>query len=489
MNPAVADPHANVKSEDRLRVGTLVYTKLGLVSLFAFLLWGDFCFTLMEHVVPAILPLRFKDLDAPNWVIGLILTTIPNLMNMVLNPVISFRSDRFRSRWGRRIPFLVCATPFVCIFLVLLGYSEQIGRWTHRAILQSQGSEFTVILVVIAVLMIGFKFFDLFISSVYYYLFNDVVPAAFLARFLALFKMVGIGAYAFFSFFLYKYATTHMAEIFLGVAVLYLVGFSVMCWRVKEGEYPPPPPNVGNQSGFVAAAKTYGRECFTHRFYWYFFLANSCSAMGWAVTGVYDVLLATEVIGMPLDLYGKVNGIWMIIALVLLFPAGLLADKLHPLRVFLTGWVLTLLVTPLTILFLFNLSRFPKDQHIPIWITLLLIAAPLRLLSGASELPMYMRLLPKERYGQFASANALIRSVVTIAGGIGCGLFLDYAKRFGASPGDCYRFVPVWNVLFFSLTVFFLFLLHREWKRLGGMKSFEPPAVDASSSPVSLSGT
>ena len=42
--------------------GTLSYTKAGLFVLFAWLLWGDFCFTMMETVVPSIMPLKMKAL-------------------------------------------------------------------------------------------------------------------------------------------------------------------------------------------------------------------------------------------------------------------------------------------------------------------------------------------------------------------------------------------------------------------------------------------
>jgi len=51
-------------------VGTLSYTKVGLVWLFVWLLWGDFCFTLMEAVIPSIVPLKLKELGAPNWLMA-----------------------------------------------------------------------------------------------------------------------------------------------------------------------------------------------------------------------------------------------------------------------------------------------------------------------------------------------------------------------------------------------------------------------------------
>jgi hypothetical protein len=50
----------------------LTYTKAGLFVLFSWLLWGDFCYTLMEAVVPSILPLKLKGLGCSNWLMGLI---------------------------------------------------------------------------------------------------------------------------------------------------------------------------------------------------------------------------------------------------------------------------------------------------------------------------------------------------------------------------------------------------------------------------------
>ena len=122
-SPPEQDPHSDVHNPSRFKVGTLIYSKAGLITLFLFLLWGDFCFTLMETVVPSIMPLKLNAMGASNWALGLIVTTIPNLMNTAINPFISFRSDRFRSKWGRRIPFLAGATPFLVVFLILLGYA------------------------------------------------------------------------------------------------------------------------------------------------------------------------------------------------------------------------------------------------------------------------------------------------------------------------------------------------------------------------------
>lgn len=476
-HPAPSGAGTDAKSPDRFKVGTLSYTRAGLITMFLYLLWGDFSFTLMETVVPSIMPMKFNSLGAPNWVLGLILTTIPNLMNTVINPFVSFRSDRFRSRWGRRIPFLACATPFLVIFLIFLGYSEPIAHWIQRAFLGGGEANLTLILVVIGVFMVCFQFFNLFITSIYYYLFNDVVPDAFLARFMALFRMVGTGAGAFYNFFVLKYAESHMQEIFLFSGLLYLVAFVVMCWKVKEGDYPPPPPNLDHRTGFVSNLKTYATECFTHRFYWFFFLGNTCFAMTW-VSGVYHLLVATRVIGMSLETIGKVGTVCAIISLVLLYPAGIISDRFHPLRVLLISTVLQTFLAPLSVAFLFLVPVFSPETVFLIYIGFSFVGLPIGTLHNAAELPMFMRLLPHERYGQFCSANALVRSVGLMVGGLACGFFLDLMKGFDPNPDLCYRFVPAWNGFWLIGASIFYYLLFREWKKLGGAQNYVPPAVE-----------
>ncbi len=94
------------------KVGTLTYTKVGLIGLFAWLLWGDFCFTIMEQVIPSIMPIKFKELGASNTLMALVMTSVPSMLSTVFNPIISFRSDRTRTKWGRSIPTCWERCPF-----------------------------------------------------------------------------------------------------------------------------------------------------------------------------------------------------------------------------------------------------------------------------------------------------------------------------------------------------------------------------------------
>ena len=125
LNRTVSDPKT-------YSVGTLTYTLPGLALMIGWLLWGDFCFTLMESVFPAVLPLELKHLEAPSLVIALIVTGIPGLLNATVCPVVSFLSDRHRSPMGRRIPFILFTIPFLCAFLILLGFAGPIAAFLAK---------------------------------------------------------------------------------------------------------------------------------------------------------------------------------------------------------------------------------------------------------------------------------------------------------------------------------------------------------------------
>ena len=63
---------------------------------------------------------------------ALLLSSLPAGMSAILSPIISYRSDRRRGRWGRRIPYILLATPMAALFMVGLAYSQSIGGFVHQ---------------------------------------------------------------------------------------------------------------------------------------------------------------------------------------------------------------------------------------------------------------------------------------------------------------------------------------------------------------------
>ncbi|MDD5706719.1 MAG: MFS transporter [Kiritimatiellae bacterium] len=481
MRPRVEPPHsASPAAESPARnartyhCGTLSYTWRGLLVLFAWLLWGDFCWTLMEAVVPSALPLKLKALGAPNWLMAVIMSTLPGILNMTICPWVSFKSDRFRSRWGRRIPFILWTSPFLCLFLLGMGWSESIAGWAQVWLPPLRGiAPATLIIALLAVFMVGFTFFNMFVCSVFWYLFNDVVPAKFLGRFYGLFRMVGTLAGALFSGFIFKYSETHMREIFTGAALLYSIGFGLVCLRVKEGEYPPPPPAPKGNAFQRLASDTlaFGRESFSHRFFWLFYLWQTVSSLGGAV-GIFSVFFSKDM-GLNLDQIGKLGAVNSVAAMLAMYGAAIYVDRWHPLRISLYfatfgavgafgGWI-WLAVSP------------PPIMYFWMGMTGVLTAFG-QALSGNAGLPVFMRLMPPSRYGQMCSANSIIRSIGTVVGGLIAGAAVDMVLKVCHGSNYAYRFLFLWPAVCNIVALVLVSMVYRQWKCLGGDEHYRAPA-------------
>jgi maltose/moltooligosaccharide transporter len=465
------------QTKPEYRVGTLQYTGFGLIMVFVWLLWGDFIFTLLDGNVPGILPLKLKELGAGDTTNMVLNKTFAYAMAFLFAPLVSFRSDRTRTRWGRRLPYLIWSTPFVGLFLILIGYYDTLtnlftGGADQVQFLGATLGQGTVKLIVFGALLIGWDFANIFVNTVYWYLFNDVVPSAYLSRFLSLFRIVGTLAGMAYNEWVFPHSMTHFRTVFVVAGIAYVVGFLMMCFFIREGEYPPPPENVDGGSGLISAIKTFWRECFTHRLYWYFFLANTCTFMC-MLSGTFTLVRNTGTLGIEMKDLGRLGTWTLAIGLLLQYPAGWVADRWHPLRVYVFSHIWYMLGTIAACVWIFRDFGPRGNLVFMYWITLIFM--PLNAIANASELPMYMRLLPKDRYGQFCAANAMVRAFAMIFGSTAAGMFIGALAPY---VGEWrYRYVPVWTLAWQIPAAVLLVLLYLEWKRQGGDRAYVPPGV------------
>ena len=437
----------------RYRAGTLSYTTFGLVQVFVWMLWGDFCFTLMEALIPSLVPLSLKMHNATNTQIGLLVGSIPAAINFILNPIISTSSDRTRSRWGRRRPYLLFTSPFVALFLILVGWGPEIGAWLADGLFQGRFPVESVVIGVIAVFAVGFQLFNMFVASVFYYIFADVVPQQFIGRFMALFRVVGTAASFVFAQFAIPHARLHMGLIFTVIALIYLVSFTLMSLEVKEGEYPPPEPSPGLLHQF----RSYFRECFSISFFRWMFFGAALNNASMVCRNMFNLLFATESLGLTLKQYGHVIAVNSLIAFLLFFPIGCLVDRLHPLRMYILGGVLIIAANVFGFYFAADYASF--------YITMVLIGLTY-VVQTASGLPMLVALYPHDRYGQFSSAGAMVSSVLLILANAGGGKFIDL---FG------YRYIFVWDFAFTLLATCSMLVVYWKWRK-NGNRAPEVPA-------------
>ncbi len=448
----------SVRPKEVYTAGSLVYTKAGLVALFGWLLWGDFILTLMERVMPSLLPVLLKTHGASNGEVAFIVSTLALVANSVLNPVISYQSDRFRSRWGRRRPFIFLTTPFVVLFLAAIPFAPELTAFALKSaflqLLLSLGW-WAPAIVMFGLLVAAFQVFNMFISSVYYYLIPDVVPRELLGRFFGLFRIFGTLAGILFNYFVFGLAETHMKEIFVLTALAYGVSIMLMCLKVREGEYPP--PIVEDQGRWSSGIRNYARECFGHSYYWWAFLAYS--ALGWGTaSNALVIFFYRDELGFSLDFFGKVMAAAGLAFALLCYPFGILIDR--------WGCHKTLmLASGATAFFSLGTFFFATDVISGIGWT---VFREISIALGSMALAKWtVEVYPIDRYGQFGSAGAMFSSVGGVVTLSVFAWLLDWVKH--------YRYILLWQVLFSLLSLFAAAIVFKKWKFLGGPDHYKAP--------------
>ncbi|MBI5380622.1 MAG: MFS transporter [Opitutae bacterium] len=442
------------------RVGTLVYTSGGLVVLFCWLLWGDFTFYMRERSVGPTMTLVLRQLNASGIVVGILMGFLPQALSLLLVPVISYRSDRHRGRWGRRIPFLLAPTPFVFLSMLGLAFGPVLGRWIYQLTGGQLLSENGCAILALGVSWAVYEIAITVSTAVFHGLFNDVVPREVIGRFWALFRVVNLIDGMIFNYFLIGHAEKHYMLIFGGVGVFYAISFTAMCLRVKEGEYPPPPVVTQERTGAWLAIKEYMRDCFTQPFYlWYFAFY---ALVRWAVQplSLFMIFFAKS-LHMDMALYGKYATAQMAVSLVMAYPTGWLVDKFHALRVSIVSLALYVLAT--------LVAFFLVDDGWSLGVAIVVCGA-FAGIAGTAYQPLGLVLLPKMKFAQFNSASTIGSSLGLAAMSPLCGLFFDWI-------GPDYRYIYLFASVGSLLALLSLLPVYRTFMARGGIKGYVPPEI------------
>jgi MFS family permease len=442
--------------------GALTYTAGGLVILFCWILWGDFAWSMRDRLLAPIMPLLLKNFGASNKLISLLLMALPVSMSAVLSPIISYRSDRHRGRLGRRIPYILVATPMAAVFMVGLAFSQIIGVSIYQALYQVLGAHVpylkSLTLAVFAMFSVGFDFAAIVTGSVFGALINDVVPKAFLGRFYGLFRILDLGAGIIFNWWLIGQAQTHSQWVFAAIGTLYGVGVVMMCLMVKEGEYPPPDVAPGERKRFIAAVQVYFKECFSKPYYLWFFIGTTLSGLSFVPINMFSTVYADS-LAISMARYGKYVASCYCVSLCLAYPLGVLVDRFHPLRMAILALVLYAIVMLGGIFYATTATRF-------------LIALSVHtVLSGCyytSSGMLSQRLLPHSKFAQFSSAGGLIGSAASIVLPLLFGAILDWT-------GSQYRYTFLMSSVLAMVAAVLMLIVHARFMRLGGPKGYLAP--------------
>jgi MFS family permease len=403
----------------------------------------------------------FKQFKASDLIVGLMVTSLPAALGMLLGPIISVRSDNHRGRFGRRIPYLLIPTPIAAAAMVGMGYTPQLAELLSAALGATAPDPLTCRLIVFGALWTFFEVFTVIANAVFVGLINDVVPQAVIGRFFALFRIVSLGAGIIFNTFLMGHAEENYKIIFLSLGLLYGLGFTLMCLFVKEGDYPPPAPKQEGVfiSRVAAPVKAYFRECAAHPFYLWIFLAAMLGNAAFLPINSFDVPYIKS-IGMSLDRFGELRSITYAISIGLAFVIGWLADKFHPIRIGLFALGVYALIALWAGLVAHDVASF----------SIAYVAHGV--ISGiffTGTASLFPRLFPRAKFAQFASAAGIILAFGFIGVPPVVGRILDLSQN-----AYHYTFVIGGAVAAVGCLVFAY--LYRQFNNLGGMKNYNPPS-------------
>lgn len=440
------------------QVGTLTYTLGGLCILFFWLLFGDFAISMRDRSVGPVVQLMLKQYKASDTLMAILMQVLPPAISVILGPIISYKSDNHRGRWGRRIPFLLIPTPIAALSMVGLAYCPMIGEKVAGVTGMSLNAS---VLMLFAVFWTLFEFAVITAGAVFGGLINDVVPRQFLGRFFGLFRAVSLTAGMIFNYWLMKWAETHFFEIFVAIGLLFGVGFTIMCLKVREGEYPPVqygPAGDHRSAGFVGACKIYFRECFSRPYYLWIFFAMLFAALTFAPFNLFSLPYA-KALNMDMGDYGKLIAASYFISLCLAYPLGWLVDKFHSLRVGLVA------------LGLYALSVLYGSVFVHDGKTFGVALVAHTVLSGTyftATASLGQALFPRMKFGQFASAAGVVNSFGNMILGLIIGPMLDWS-------GSNYRLTFVAGLILCVTTIGLLCVVYARFMNMGGPKGYVAP--------------
>jgi maltose/moltooligosaccharide transporter len=447
---------------DKFTVGTLVYDKRALYVLFFWLMWNDFSFMLGEQL-NSLTRVLMRDRGA-SYTLITAFATVGGLMGMWINPVFSTWSDRFRSPFGRRRPFLIAVAPIAAITIISIPFAPDFYHFLMRfegmaGILNRIPINGEVLFIGIASIIDGL--FNAVLFAIFSYLYWDVVPQSVLGRFNAMAKIVTVSAGMVWSFWIVGYADHHPKEVYIAVSLVCTTIYVLSLIMVKEGEYPPPEPR--KSSSAFAPFQEYVKDCYSKPYFLWIFLGTLFYQLG-NQGGNFQFFYLREDLGMDLGetgwVQGIASGVVTAFGLLLGYSSGSLIDRFKPIRVV----PLTLFVSSTLAL----VSFFVISEKVS--------AATMASLSGINNFvfgvalgAVTVQLFPREKLGQFCSAQAFFyQTIIMVLSPLAIAPFFDWL--------DFNRGGYLWSAFFYLLAGLVTVKVYFNWKK---KHENDPPETDS----------
>jgi len=401
----------------RLQAGALRYTAAGLGMVMFWLLLGEFAIAMRERsALPGALELLRRH-HASDTTVSLLMSSVPALLGILLGPLVSYHSDRHRGRLGRRLPYLIAATPIGALAMVGLAACPWIGAWTDAMLGAWSPGLDQCVLIWFCLCWGIFECIAIMTLALYAGLVNDIIPFPLLGRFFAAVRVVSLGAGILFNYWLFPLTDTHLFEVLAGIGILFGVGSLWMCAMVKEGAYPPVAAGAPQRPGLAHVAREFAATCFAERRHLWVYAALMLAAVTFTPFNTFYQYYAASM-GLSKTTLGELTAASYMASIVLALFIGAAADRWGALRVSLGILALYALVSGAGFMWVRDGAGFA-------WLYVAHVVVSGAYYTASASIPM--ALFPRLHFLQFNAAKDLMVGLATIATGLLQGPLLDWS--------------------------------------------------------------
>lgn len=406
-----------MNASTRLQAGALRYTAAGLGIVIFWLLLGEFAIAMRERsALPGALELLRRH-HASDTTVSLLMSSVPALLGIILGPLVSYHSDRHRGRLGRRLPYLIAATPVGAAAMVGLAACPWLGQWSDTVLGTWSPGVDNCVLAWFCLCWGIFECIAIVTLALYAGLVNDIVPFPILGRFFAAVRVVSLGAGILFNYWLFPLTDTHLFDVLAGIGILFGVGCLWMCAMVKEGPYPPVTGSGLRRAGVAQVAQDYAAACFAERRYLWVYGALMLAAVAFTPFNTFCQYYAASM-GMSKATLGELTAASYMVSIVLAFFIGAAADRWGAVHVSLVMLALYVLVSSAGFALVRDAGSFA-------WLYVAHVVVSGAYYTASASIPM--ALFPRLHFLQFNAAKDLMVGVATIAAGLLQGPLLDWS--------------------------------------------------------------
>lgn len=339
--------------------------------------------------------------------------TLDNIAAVFIQPWIGVRSDKTRTRWGRRMPYIMLGAPIAAVAFALIPVVVKAIPASVSGQLGQMPGLFALFVLAIGIMLLAMAIFRTPVIA----LMPDIIPSPLRSEANGVINLMGgVGALlAFFGgSFLYN---IDPAVPFVVGAVVMLVACGVVVWRIKEPK-DFPEETEAKEPGVIENL----REVFRDKdrsavmillaiFFW--FLAFNALETFFTSYGVFYLGISESRAALLL-------GFFSVSFILFSVPSGFIAKRFGRKRTILTGIVLLAAL-------LFAGYWIPNVTFIT---AMLILAGFAWALININSLPMVVDIAPQSRLGAYTGLYYFFSMSAAIVGPIVAGALVDWAGAY-----------------------------------------------------------